>query len=140
MIASVVLAIGVVGIATMVSSAAAQAAAVRQDAVALSLARELLELTAGVGFAVGPQAGFNGGNTDFTTYDDLRDFDGYADSVTEANTGLSFARDVTVSTDAGSLTNVADVRVVKVTVSPPRGRTITLSRFVTVADTTREGA
>jgi hypothetical protein len=139
LIASVVLAIAVAGIATMVSAAAAQASAVRQDAVALGLARELLELTAGVPFAIGPKPGFIGGNTDFTTYDDIRDFDGYTDSITAADTGLVFARSITVGTDAGPLTNPTDVRVVTITISSPRGRQIKLSRFVTIADSTREG-
>ncbi len=139
LIATVVLAIGVVGIATMVSSAAAQASVVRQEAIALSLARELSELTAGVPFASGPQAGFTGGNADPASYDDIHDFTGFTDIFVVPGTGLSFVRAVDVTADAGAYSDVTDTRVVTISITPPRGRAVQLSRFVTTADTTREG-
>ncbi len=143
LIATTILSIATVGILTLVSSAAAQAQAVREDTTALSLARELLELTAGAPFATSATVtGFSGGNTNASTYDDIRDFNNYTDTVTpgDATAGdvRPYARLVTVSTTGGP-SNTTDFRVVSVTVTPPSGRTITLTRLVSAAEPTRAG-
>jgi type II secretory pathway pseudopilin PulG len=144
LIAAAVLAIATIGVITLVNSAAAQANAVRQDTTALSLARELLEMTAAVSFAQpfpdGP--GFDDGNVDPTTYDDVLDFNGYTDRVTpgsgEAGDVRAYERTVAVSLTAGP-TSSSNCRLVTVTVTPPRGRPVALHRLITVAEPTREG-
>jgi type II secretory pathway pseudopilin PulG len=147
LIASVILAIAVVGILTLVSSAASQAAVVRQDAAALSLARQLMERMAGVPFL--PSAahlGYSAGNFDSATYDDINDFDGYTDTVStmvaiagqpSAGDARSYTRSVAVTANAWPVAP-ADFKRITVTVTPPQGRPVTLSRLVTAADPERE--
>jgi type II secretory pathway pseudopilin PulG len=152
LIASVVLATAVTGLLTLLSSAASQAVAVQQDTTALSLARELMEMTSAVSFAK-PVPDTKGWpevprNTNCLTYDDILDFNGYTDTVTStesnptggtAGDGRAYLRTVTVTQNAWSGTTPADFMRVTVTVTPPKGRAVTLHRLVTKADPTRQG-
>jgi Tfp pilus assembly protein PilV len=147
-IASVVLATSVVGLLTMVTAASSSAGVAQQDATALSLARELMELTAAVPFAkpAPDAAGFVQGNLNPSTYDDVRDFAGYTDEVvssatvgstsTTAGDGRTYQRRITVVQNAWG-TTPADFMLVTVTVTPPHGRDVTLRRLVSLADVSR---
>jgi hypothetical protein len=119
---------------------------VRQDATALSLARDLMELTTGAPFA--PSAahlGFSSGNSDATTYDDIDDFNGYTDSIstavavgqTTAGDARTYTRLVEITANAWSV-SPGDFKRVTVTVTPQKGRPVTLSRLVSCADPERE--
>jgi prepilin-type N-terminal cleavage/methylation domain-containing protein len=161
LIASVVLAAAGVGVLSMVNASYAQASHVREDAAALALAGELAEEIAAVPWAavVPTDAAGNPLRSDAAgwpvngnrgTYDNVGDFDGYADATTAlssqsgiavaAAAGGKYKRQVTiVSSPIASIPTPADMAVVQVKVTTPTGRTVTLSRLVARGDTGRVG-
>jgi len=154
MLASVVLAIAVVGISQLTSASYQQSEALRQDTRAVSLARELIEEIAGKPFAdpnpvsgeeyhPGPDTGETYGNR--ATYDNVDDYDGFTDSTnagamkTVSGQALDFkvteyfSRAVKVeyrTAPAGPAGN-GDFALVTVTVTTAKGRTVQLSRLFT---------
>ena len=85
LIASVVLAVAVVGVAGAITVSQRQALLQRDDAIALSLARQLMEQVAALPIMLADgttgQAGWPGA-TDSSLYDTANDFCGYTDTVT----------------------------------------------------------
>lgn len=154
LLASVVLAIAVVGISQLTSASYQQSEALRQDTRAVSLARELMEeiaakpfadpnAIAGEEFHLGPDTGETAGNR--ATYDNVDDYDGFADNtnqgVMKTASGQAinfvtteyFSRSVKVeyrTAPAGPAGN-GDFALVTVTVTTAKGRTVQLSRLFT---------
>jgi hypothetical protein len=105
-----------------------------------------MELTAGAPFTPSAtEPGYSGGNSDATTYDDIDDFNGYTDAVsteqvigqTTAGDARTYTRTIEITPNAWSVAP-GDCKRVTVTVTPPSGRPVTLSRLVTAADPERE--
>jgi Tfp pilus assembly protein PilV len=160
MIASSILAVAVIAIGTSLSTSVQQTASVDGDSTSLLLARQLMEeiaakpfvdpatgtptpnISAGGGSAVGSipaRAAFN----------DVGDYHGYADTVDAANparslqgktaavtNGRGYTRDVNIkfrTTPAGSSTTTGNFAIIKVTVTAPGGRSVTVWRMATNA-------
>jgi type II secretory pathway pseudopilin PulG len=146
LIASVILAVGVVGVASTLAASASQARALATDTTAQMLARELMEEVAARPFnppgGVGA-ASYKAGNTNRATYDNLADFDGYGDStplrslngdIINTGDGVIYTRAVTVefrNTPGGPKVLSGDFAMVTVVVKANLGRSITMSRLVT---------
>jgi len=156
MIASVVLAASSVGVLSMVNASYAASTAVRDEATAVALARELIEEVAAVPWtpapAVAPRVACPGWPTvtNRQDYDNVADYDGYTDATTSLATvsgisvaaplGGTFTRAVALlTTPLAGVTTPTNFMAVQVTVTTPRGRTITLSRLVAAGDTGRVG-
>lgn len=85
LVASVYLSIAVAGIAGALTFAMEQDVQLDTDSAALSLGRQLMEEIAARPFeapVTGDHAGWNAGNADKSTYDNVADYDGYTDSTT----------------------------------------------------------
>jgi Tfp pilus assembly protein PilV len=146
LVASVFLAIAVVGLAGALAAASQQDTQLDADAAALSLARQLMEEVAARPFdapASGDQAGWAGNNFDRSTYDNVADFDGYQDStVPGAATGqgsatvrnLTFTRTVDFeyrASPAGAAAANGDFGMLTVTVTAANtGTNVKLHRLV----------
>jgi hypothetical protein len=153
LIASFVLAIAVVALATALGSASSQSRAMDVDAVSLSLARQLMEEILARPFdrpVAGDHAGWKAGNRNKGQYDDIADFNGFADdagfpSNNAAGGGgggigfgavdLSFHRSVTFThraTPGGPDVADGDFGMIAVTVTSdmPGSMPVTLYRLV----------
>lgn len=144
LIASVVLAIAVVGIAGAIASSFNQTAQLDQDAAAVSAARALLEEAASKPFASSTASSRAAqGNFNRSTYANVADYHLYHDSAPFAtlsgapvDIGSGYSRKATYTCPAsvtaiGSTTSRSDFGQLTVTVTAPSGRTLTLSRLVT---------
>jgi MSHA pilin protein MshD len=150
LIASVVLAAGVIGISSSIGASYQQTKATEHMATSVALARELMEEISSKPFddpngasSLGPETG----ETSRSLYDNVDDYNGYSDTTDSTSasvmtnlsgTALSlgdgeiFTRSVTVSyrkTPGGSTTTSGDFALVTVTVTDPQGRTLTVSRL-----------
>jgi Tfp pilus assembly protein PilV len=146
LIASFVLAVAVVALATALGTTSSQARAFDVDAASLSLARQLMEEVLARPFdppAYGDHAGWKTGNHNKSQYDDIGDFDGFTDAAGFAsNNGsgaaggdLSFHRSVAFAhraTPGGADVADGDFGMITVTVtSDTRGTMpVTLDRLV----------
>src|SRR4051812_39517922 len=84
LIASVILAVAVVGLAGVMGATSSGSRATDADANALGVARRLMEEILGRPFdppAAGDHVGWKNGNRLSDTYDDIADYDGYFDDV-----------------------------------------------------------
>lgn len=155
MIASTVLAVAVVGISGLLSSSYAQSSRQEQSAITLSLARQLMEeirarpLALPDGSASLP--GWSSGVTDHRLYDTVDDYNGYTDQSNALTTlaGLSvnigggeiFTRSVSVTSGVRptghTVAPSGDFAVVRVTVTSPRGQSVTISQFLTKVNVER---
>jgi len=84
LIASVILAVAVVGLAGVMGATFSGSRATDADANALGVARRLMEEILGLPFdppAAGDHVGWKNGNRLSDTYDDIADYDGYFDDV-----------------------------------------------------------
>jgi Tfp pilus assembly protein PilV len=151
LIASVVLAIAALSIATALSACAQQSTAFDSDATALSLARELIEAVAARPFdppGSGDQPGWGAGSQTCDNYDDISDFAGYTDTVaadqasSDGRTAhsVSYHRTTTIGyratptgADQASVSPSTGFAMVTVTVQPADGQrpAVTLTRLVT---------
>jgi hypothetical protein len=149
LMASVVLAIAVVGIAGPLAASAEQAEMIRERGTALVLARQLLEEIAakplcdgGVTCHLGPETG--AGETSRDKYDSADDYHGYHDSTDRLTSlagqtvpftaGATYARDVTVeyrATLAGNAATSGDFGLVTVAVTTPHRQVISICRLLT---------
>ena len=138
MIAAVVLAVAAVGIATLLTTADAEAAVTRRQARAVALARQLSEEIAAkpLGTDAGPSSAAPA-RADLTT---VAEYAGYADATAGlaaadgtpvAFGGEAYVRQVTVTFGAGPAgTPAADVAAVTVTVTPPAGSPVSITQLV----------
>jgi len=149
MIASVVLAAAVIGIAGTLAASYQQSAVRGNKTTALSLAQQLMEEISSRPLdppSSPDHAGWSGGVHDRTLYDTVDDYNGYTDSSStlamndgntiDAGDGGSYTRRVTVTSNAlpSGLTGTAsDFVLVTVTVSMPQGQTTSLSQLFTRA-------
>ena len=151
MVASTILAVAVIGLVGPLTASSQQSEVMAQSSMALSLGRQLINEIASKPYtepngtiATGPQSG----QTSRGQYDSIGDYNGYSDSTTAMKavdgTSLSFGlgndmytRSVSVQyvkspggAAAGTTSNYA---LVTVTVTPPAGPSVQLSRFITNA-------
>jgi prepilin-type N-terminal cleavage/methylation domain-containing protein len=144
LIASVVLAIAVVGIAGAIGASFNQSTELDQDAAAISVARALLEEAASKPFASSTASSrAAAGNLDRTTYTNVADYHLYHDQNPfttlggqTVDLGAAYSRSVSYTVPASvtagaTTTSRSDFGKVTVTVTSPTGRTVSLSRFVT---------
>jgi len=148
MMASVLLAIAVVGIAGPLGAASTQSRFGQERGAAIALARELMEEIAAKPLVdttttkgLGPETAQ--GETDRSRYDAANDYDGYTDS-TAALTNLSgavvtydpaavYTRTVSVQFRAspnGAAVGSGDFGVVTVTVTTPHKQSVKISRML----------
>jgi len=152
LMASVVLAAAVVGIAGSLSASYQQSAVHGDAATALDLARELMEEVAAKPFE--PATGATNGAgwpsvTDRTLYDTIDDYNGYEDSgvaikmfsgsTVDASNGGTFARRVTVenAVPTGLTGSASDFAIVTVTVRTGHDDAVTLTQVCTRATVVR---
>jgi Tfp pilus assembly protein PilV len=145
LIASVFLAIAVVGVASTLAAASAAASNLSQSANCQSLARELLEEVSSKSFTTQPNHGFTANATDRSTYDDIGDYDTYTDNTTNGmktlqgttvnlNDAKAYTRTVAVdyrATPSGSKAASGDFAMVTVTVTSSGGVSVALQRLLT---------
>ncbi len=143
MIAVVILALSVTAIASVLS-ASRQYGAVTDDVVtSQELARQLMEEITAKPFAdpdgrssLGPEAG----ETTRLLFDNVDDYNGYADTQLRDSGRKKFDRNVTVeyrATRNGAAAATGDFVVVNVTVKGPDGRQVVLSQLLTCSGTRR---
>src|SRR5439155_13263523 len=87
LIASVVLAVSVVGVAGVLTAASNGTRAMNDDMGAQSMARSLLEEVAAKPFsppATGDQRGWSAGNSSRASYENAADYNGYSDSTSSS--------------------------------------------------------
>lgn len=155
LIASVVLALGVVGLSGTLAGSYQQTTALRQTATAVALGRQLLEEIAAKPLAdptTGSTAtGPGPGETSRALFDNVGDYDRYTDASTamptlaggsvDATGGEVYTRQVSVSLGASptgdSTSPGTDFALVTVTVTTPAGQTVWLSRVVANSTFTR---
>jgi hypothetical protein len=149
MMASVLLAIAVVGIAGPLGAASTQSRLGQERGAAIGLARELMEEIAAkplvdgtTSKGLGPETAQ--GESDRSKYDAANDYNGYTDSTT-ALTNLSggvvafspsavYTRSVSVQFRAspnGAAVGSGDYGVVTVTVTTPHKQSVKVSRLLT---------
>lgn len=143
LIASVVLAIAVVGIAGAIGASYKQTNALDNDAATIAVARALLEEVSAKPFAASTASSkASAGNFDRSTYTNVADYHGYHDTSpfttlggTTLDVGTGYSRSVTYTVPASvtigsTTTSSSDFGRITVTVSSPSGRDITLSRLI----------
>lgn len=151
LIASVILAVAVVGIAGTLAASYQNSREETSSAEATQLARQLMEEISARPFKIAEgdadTSGCSSGNTNRATYDDISDYDGYTDESTSITmldgstrsfgTAGPYTRSVSVTTGAvpvGHTPPPGDFKHVKVTVTRPRGPAIVLSKVFTSAN------
>ena len=147
LIASVVLAASVIGIASTLSASYQQSSVRGNTANALALAQQLMEEIASKPMEVSGtnQLGWSAGFTNRANYDTIDDYNGYTDVSSSITTGSgstidlgdggSYTRTVTVTSNArpsAITTGVAqDFMLVTVTVSMPHDQSVSISQLFT---------
>jgi hypothetical protein len=150
MIASVVLAAAVIGIAWTLSASYQQSAVRGNKTTALSLAQELMEeisakpMDAPSGTT--DQGGWSAGYTNRKDYDTIDDYSGYSDvssalpmndgNTIDAGDGGAYTRTVTVTSSArptGLTGPPSDFMLVTVTVAMPHQQSMSISQLFTRA-------
>jgi prepilin-type N-terminal cleavage/methylation domain-containing protein len=150
LIATVVLAIAVVGIAGAIGASYKQTTALDTDAASISIARALLEEACAKPFAASTSASkASAGNFDRSTYTDIADYHGYHDQSPfttlggeTVDVGEGYTRTVTYTVPASvtvgaSTVTLSDFGRITVSVHSSTGRDITLSRLVSNVTYTR---
>jgi type II secretory pathway pseudopilin PulG len=147
LIASVVLAASVIGIAGTLSSSYQQSAVRGNQSTALLLAQQLMEEISSKPIEITSGAntvGWSGANTNRATYDSVDDYNGYTDvsgsiattsgSTYDLGDGGSYTRTATVTNNAlpSGLTGTAtDFVLVTVTVQMPHNQSVSVSQLLT---------
>jgi Tfp pilus assembly protein PilV len=146
LMASVILAAAVIGIAGSLGASYKQNSVTEDSGVALDLARELMEEVSAKPFD--PPSGTNAAGypsvTDRKLYDTIDDYNGYHDSsdaipmwngsTIDAGNGTVYTRSVTVtagSRPTGYTGSTSDFALVTVTVTAPTGQTYCISQLCT---------
>ena len=148
LIASVVLAIAVVGVAGTIAASHQQTAALEEDSIAVAAARQLMEEIAAKPLAAADATpGWSLGQKDRALYDTIGDYHGLDETSPVATLegvkmtigSRTFVRRVTVTYPTsvfGTTVAAGEFAQIEVTVKGPVGRAVTLKRLV--ARTTRE--
>ena len=148
MIASVVLAVAVIGVATTIAASHQQTGAVESDAVAVGAARQLMEeIAAKPLLASDATPGWAGGNHDRLYYDAIGDYAGFTEASPvftlegqKMDAGpAEYVRTVKVTYPTsvfGTTAAAGEFALVEVSVRGSRGKGCTLQRLV--ARTVRE--
>jgi prepilin-type N-terminal cleavage/methylation domain-containing protein len=148
LIASVVLAVAVVGIAGTLAASYQQQRNQVAAAESTQFARQLMEEISGKPFEVPDgqtnNSGCSGGNNNRATYDDISDYDGYSDLSTSVKTlsgdtqsiGTAgpYTRSVTVVTGpapVGHTAPASDFKTVTITVTRPNAPPIVIAKVFT---------
>jgi Tfp pilus assembly protein PilV len=145
LMASVVLAAAVIGIAGSLGAAYKQNSATEDSCVALDLARELMEEVSAKPFdTTGTNAAGWPTVSDRKLYDTIDDYNGYHDSSDaipmwngtniDAGNGTVFTRAVSITSNArptGLTGTTSDFVLVTVTVTAPSGQTYSISQLCT---------
>jgi len=153
LLASVVLAVAVLGISQLTGASSQESEALRQDSRAVALARELMEevaskpftdpsITGSEEYHPGPDTGETSSRS---TWDNVDDYDGFTDTVSSMKTAAGaqvvdpqkypsekFTRSVKVeyrTTPSGSSAASGDFALVTVTVTTARGRPLQLTQL-----------
>ncbi|MGB7161415.1 MAG: prepilin-type N-terminal cleavage/methylation domain-containing protein [Tepidisphaeraceae bacterium] len=148
LIASVVLAVAVVGVAGTLAASYQQSRDQVAVAEATAFARQMLEeISARPVVVVAPNptanAGWTSGNTNRATYDDVDDYNGYTDVSTSVKTlaGATqsigtmgpYTRTVSVAGVVPAGHTTSDLKLVQVTVTRPTGPPVVLAKVFTRA-------
>ena len=147
MIATVFLAVAVLGLAGTLTAATASGAWVNQSANCQSLARELIQEIASKSFTTQPNPGYSAGVKVRSGYDDVADYDGYTDSTTSGittlqGTAIDFGDGATYTrtaafeyraTPGGSKVSSGDFGMATVTVTSSAGVSVQLQRMMSVS-------
>lgn len=150
LIASVVLMISVVGIASTLASSSSESDSMNEMTTMVALGRQLLEEIAAKPFPIAGTTtvvGYTSGNHNRSTYDDVSDYDGYTDSSpfttlsgsTVATAGIyrravAFTRRTNPSDTPSSTGNFG---LITVTVTAPSGATSKFSLIVSAINRSR---
>jgi prepilin-type N-terminal cleavage/methylation domain-containing protein len=130
LIASVVLAIAVLGICGALTAATRQTEAMEVEAHCLSMARQLMEQIAACAFdppASNDHPGWGAANADSWQYDDIKDFNGYDEDTSIVLNPVQFIDTVTFhrqasvqfrATPGGAANPAGDFAMISVTVTP----------------------
>jgi type II secretory pathway pseudopilin PulG len=151
MIASVFLAVSVVGVSSALMASSNQSSQTDETTTAQGLAHELLEEMTARSFLTLPNQGHSAGVLTRLNYDDVADYDGYTDNTTNGITslqgtpiaigdGVTYTRTASFAyraTPGGSNVSSGDFGLATVTVTTPEGTSITLQRLLTNFATTR---
>jgi type II secretory pathway pseudopilin PulG len=145
MLASVILAVAAVAIASLLLTANEEATVMRENATAASLAGQLLEEIAAKPLGTYPWTAVPTSRPSFTYAEDYRGYSDTTSTITtlstntpaDPGTGALFQRTVTVTAQTGptgSSAPLGDFAVVTVTVTTPSQRTFSLSRLIARTD------
>jgi type II secretory pathway pseudopilin PulG len=147
MVASLVLAIAVVGIAGTLASSQQQTAALEENATAIALGQQLIEEIAAKPLVVTNATPGWPTQTSRANYESINDYNGYTDTNAmsliggaSSGAGGGFTRTVTLTYPAslfGTTVTAGDWVIVSVTVRDNSGRSVTLNRLVARATMTR---
>jgi type II secretory pathway pseudopilin PulG len=148
-IASVVLALCVVGVASVLASSSQQSRATDEAAVTTALGKQLLEEIASKPFPISgvtTNPGWLQGNTNRSTYDDAGDYNGYTDSTpitalsgAVIDPGGTYTRTVafTQRINPSDTPGNGDFALISVTVTTPSGASTVFSRIISNVTITR---
>jgi Tfp pilus assembly protein PilV len=145
MIASVFLAVAVLGVASALCASSNQARQVDESSNAQALARELLEEIASKSFTTQSNAGWAAGTHSRASYDDVADYNGYTDNTTDGivtlqGTAITLGDNVSYTrvaafeyraTPGGTAQSSGDFGMATVTVTTPNGTRVSLQRMLT---------
>ena len=154
LVASVFLAVAVVGVAGTLSASSQNMEQLGQYANCQALAKELCEEVASKSFTVQPNLGYSAGITSRTNYDDMPDYDGYTDNST---TGIKTLQGTLIdfgdsanytrkaafeyrTTPGGSKVASGNFGMITITVTSSNGASVTLQRMVSNTNVTRRNS
>jgi hypothetical protein len=149
LIASVVLALCVVGVAGALACSSQQSLATDEAAITTALGKQLLEEIASKPFPIAgvtTNPGWTSGNHNRATYDDVSDYNGYTDSTPittlsgiTINPGGTYTRSVVFQqrVNPSDTPGDGDFGLITVSVTGPSGATTLFSRLVANVTTAR---
>ncbi|MBV8780566.1 MAG: hypothetical protein JO353_04150 [Phycisphaerae bacterium] len=142
MIASVILAISVVGIGSSLATSSSESDTTLEATTVSSLGRQLLEEIAAKPFpsSTTTAPGWSGGNHNRSSYDDVADYDGYTDSspfttlaggtVTTVGTYTRAVRFTQRTNPSDTPSSTGNFGLISVTVTAPSGAVCTFSTII----------
>jgi type II secretory pathway pseudopilin PulG len=152
MIASVVLAISVVGVVEALDCSSQQSMATDETAMTTGLGRQLLEEVAAKPFpirGVTTSPGWLEGNTNRATYDDIFDYNGYTDTTpitalsgAVIDPGGTYTRAVSVTQrmNPSDTPGAGNFALITIRLTGPSGHTVVFSKLVANVTLSRAGS
>ena len=147
MIASVVLAIAIVGIAGTLAASSAQTSALETNSVAVSLARQLMEEISSRPLVTSDSTPGWPTQTNRASYDSINDYSGYSDTAPvtmlagdSSGVASGYTRSVTLTYPTslfGTTVTSGDWVLISVSVRDPQGRSVSLNKLVARTTVTR---